>query len=120
IFVVSAHVRANHTIFFSQNVEYIFFFFSSRRRHTRSKRDWSSDVCSSDLVYHWLSRKNNTISGHEEKNLKQINTFVIDFDTSDIEYIDILNAGLNLEVMPTMILKTDKGFHAYFILENPV
>src|SRR5438067_2139334 len=25
-----------------------FFFFSSRRRHTRSKRDWSSDVCSSD------------------------------------------------------------------------
>src|SRR5207249_8223524 len=27
----------------------ITFFFSSRRRHTRSKRDWSSDVCSSDL-----------------------------------------------------------------------
>src|SRR5207249_8569723 len=27
-----------------------FFFFSSRRRHTRSKRDWSSDVCSSDLA----------------------------------------------------------------------
>src|SRR5699024_11518534 len=26
------------------------FFFSRRRRHTRSKRDWSSDVCSSDLV----------------------------------------------------------------------
>src|SRR5699024_12150842 len=25
-------------------------FFSSRRRHTRSKRDWSSDVCSSDLI----------------------------------------------------------------------
>src|SRR5260221_8840507 len=27
-----------------------FFFFSSRRRHTRSLCDWSSDVCSSDLV----------------------------------------------------------------------
>src|SRR5438105_11052270 len=27
-----------------------FFFFSSRRRHTRSTRDWSSDVCSSDLT----------------------------------------------------------------------
>src|SRR5206468_7275623 len=27
-----------------------FFFFSSRRRHTRSDRDWSSDVCSSDLL----------------------------------------------------------------------
>src|SRR6266403_3463757 len=33
-----------------------FFFFSSRRRHTRSLRDWSSDVCSSDLAachWHW-------------------------------------------------------------------
>src|SRR5207249_7252289 len=29
--------------------KFISFFFSSRRRHTRSKRDWSSDVCSSDL-----------------------------------------------------------------------
>src|SRR2546421_4006347 len=28
----------------------LFFFFSSRRRHTRSDRDWSSDVCSSDLA----------------------------------------------------------------------
>src|SRR5207247_8272039 len=28
-----------------------FFFFSSRRRHTRSTRDWSSDVCSSDLAH---------------------------------------------------------------------
>src|SRR5438874_5762373 len=28
-----------------------FFFFSSRRRHTRSLRDWSSDVCSSDLAH---------------------------------------------------------------------
>src|SRR5690606_40773227 len=28
---------------------YLSFFFSSRRRHTRFSRDWSSDVCSSDL-----------------------------------------------------------------------
>src|SRR4030042_4783537 len=28
---------------------YVLFFFSSRRRHTRCNRDWSSDVCSSDL-----------------------------------------------------------------------
>src|SRR5215467_14982184 len=28
----------------------IFFFFSSRRRHTRLQGDWSSDVCSSDLL----------------------------------------------------------------------
>src|SRR5262245_64657970 len=29
---------------------FLFFFFSSRRRHTRCLSDWSSDVCSSDLV----------------------------------------------------------------------
>src|SRR5256885_7145965 len=28
----------------------LFFFFSSRRRHTRLQGDWSSDVCSSDLI----------------------------------------------------------------------
>src|SRR5437868_3666757 len=33
----------------SKSFIHVSFFFSSRRRHTRSKRDWSSDVCSSDL-----------------------------------------------------------------------
>src|SRR5438067_8395709 len=39
-----AHLAVESISFFC------FFFFSSRRRHTRSKRDWSSDVCSSDLL----------------------------------------------------------------------
>src|SRR5205807_5503349 len=30
---------------------FCFFFFSSRRRHTRLQGDWSSDVCSSDLIH---------------------------------------------------------------------
>src|SRR5438874_5889146 len=34
-----------------------FFFFSSRRRHTRSLRDWSSDVCSSDLAQSQVRRR---------------------------------------------------------------
>src|SRR5260221_718333 len=33
-----------------QVMVFLLFFFSSRRRHTRSLCDWSSDVCSSDLV----------------------------------------------------------------------
>src|SRR5256885_12007246 len=37
-----------------------FFFFSSRRRHTRLQGDWSSDVCSSDLIGY---------SGHEAPRL---------------------------------------------------
>src|SRR2546422_9108038 len=35
----------------------LFFFFSSRRRHTRCSRDWSSDVCSSDLEQIESSRR---------------------------------------------------------------
>src|SRR5215510_13835608 len=35
---------------------WFFFFFSSRRRHTRWPRDWSSDVCSSDLVSQHVRR----------------------------------------------------------------
>src|SRR5699024_12201231 len=44
--------RSSSTVYnfdFSSFLLLFFFFFSSRRRHTRSKRDWSSDVCSSDL-----------------------------------------------------------------------
>src|SRR6266498_6166768 len=33
-----------------KNGQCLLFFFSSRRRHTRCGRDWSSDVCSSDLA----------------------------------------------------------------------
>src|SRR2546422_1424295 len=33
-----------------RGLKFVFFFFSSRRRHTRCSRDWSSDVCSSDLM----------------------------------------------------------------------
>src|SRR2546426_4798668 len=35
------------------SVSFLFFFFSSRRRHTRLQGDWSSDVCSSDLMEKW-------------------------------------------------------------------
>src|SRR5207302_2145908 len=38
------------------------FFFSSRRRHTRFSRDWSSDVCSSDL---WDGRYRASVPGTE-------------------------------------------------------
>src|SRR2546421_6765137 len=42
---------------------FFFFFFSSRRRHTRSDRDWSSDVCSSDLLVEGLSETALTLAG---------------------------------------------------------
>src|SRR3989449_354884 len=44
----SAPVEISHRA--PRVIRCILFFFSSRRRHTRCSRDWSSDVCSSDLV----------------------------------------------------------------------
>src|SRR5206468_8196369 len=45
--------------------EALVFFFSSRRRHTRSDRDWSSDVCSSDLLrLHCYGARNAADSRH--------------------------------------------------------
>ena len=47
------------------------FFFSSRRRHTRYWRDWSSDVCSSDLNGNlFLPKKQRIFSAKETKNPK--------------------------------------------------
>src|SRR5207249_580282 len=51
---VSGGVHETLSVSYSQEMKasrslVFFFFFSSRRRHTRSIRDWSSDVCSSDL-----------------------------------------------------------------------
>src|SRR5438105_12424726 len=46
----ATHCMLTVAVFSYQMLVYSFFFFSSRRRHTRSTRDWSSDVCSSDLV----------------------------------------------------------------------
>src|SRR5690606_40727366 len=48
------------------HLPFISFFFSSRRRHTRFSRDWSSDVCSSDLG--------------DETFLAQLDKEVLDFD----------------------------------------
>src|SRR2546430_7574291 len=46
------HTHVCSILFFCQHIVLFlyFFFFSSRRRHTRFDCDWSSDVCSSDLI----------------------------------------------------------------------
>src|SRR5690606_24681404 len=47
-----------------------FFFFSSSRRHTRFSRDWSSDVCSSDLRgWRVPTRQDKLIPGHDDMKL---------------------------------------------------
>jgi len=61
------------------------------------------------------------IKGHTEKNLQQINTFVVDIDTKKQPYTEILTAALDHSVgAPTLILETPKGFQAYFVLDKPL
>src|SRR5256885_3604398 len=49
------------------NLFLFFFFFSSRRRHTRLQGDWSSDVCSSDLLED--GRRGRILAGVDEDDL---------------------------------------------------
>lgn len=67
--------------------------------------------------------KRRVTRGHSEDNLRQINTFYIDFDIkSSAEEMtpgDILTAAIDLGFMLTLILKSDRGFQAYFVLSEP-
>src|SRR2546430_9896307 len=56
----------------------LFFFFSSRRRHTRFDCDWSSDVCSSDLPK-WLMQ----VAHHECYRLKRQSRRVVSRDSDE-------------------------------------
>src|SRR5205807_6221138 len=71
----------------------VFFFFSSRRRHTRLQGDWSSDVCSSDLNLNLGSITNtiHTPSGTSDPT----GAVAIVLDSSDTGTLDISSAVLN-------------------------
>src|SRR5256884_2613780 len=72
------------------------FFFSSRRRHTRCSRDWSSDVCSSDLAWpgavgirRWIyslshvSTDNAQVDGHIIPILPKVGGYVVEVRTDE-------------------------------------
>ena len=66
-------------------------------------------------------QKRRHLKGHTEKNLQQINTFVVDIDTKKQPYTEILTAALDHSVgIPTMVLETPKGFQVYFVLDKPL
>src|SRR5690554_5143407 len=50
LILIGCGIRDPWLLFVKGRFLFVFFFFSSRRRHTRCGRDWSSDVCSSDLL----------------------------------------------------------------------
>ncbi|WP_019774005.1 primase C-terminal domain-containing protein [Streptococcus sobrinus] len=88
--------------------------------HQKAFTHWTPNV----YRYGTYSDKNRQITkGHSEDNLRQINTFTIDFDEIEkadaMTSSDILTAAIDLGFMPTAILKSDHGFQAYFVLSQP-
>src|SRR4249919_2411084 len=62
--LTGARKRDHHLSFSAGDTDHLRpFFFSSRRRHTRFSRDWSSDVCSSDLTGRLQSRARGFVTG---------------------------------------------------------
>ncbi|SMD70806.1 hypothetical protein BACERE00176_00150 [Bacillus paranthracis] len=62
-----------------------------------------------------------TIVGHTEKNLQQINCFVIDIDSKSFPMTAINDVALNAGFgVPTMILQTTKGYQVYYVLDKAV
>src|SRR5207245_6029160 len=59
-----------------------------RRRHTRCYRDWSSDVCSSDL---WMTSRALALAGHEVLVLER--AYTIGFETSS-RNSEVIHGGL--------------------------
>lgn len=61
------------------------------------------------------------IQGFEERNLLQINTFVVDIDTHKYSREDILMACLEESIgLPTLIVATTRGYQVYFVLAEPL
>src|SRR5258707_5933145 len=77
----------------------LLFFFSSRRRHTRYWRDWSSDVCSSDLIVQ-IPRP-------------YVSVFFLIFSAITIFLVAALNGVKSQITDPTLVLR-----HDYVTLPN--
>src|SRR5207249_6144934 len=87
-----------------------FFFFSSRRRHTRSKRDWSSDVCSSDLLL--LGQPPQHLPGVRVAALtipsQQIDGDFYDFFEYDDQHLDIVVGDVMGKGVPAALFRSEE------------
>lgn len=83
-----------------------------------------------DTITHWTPNvyrygeytdtRRLVVKGHFEKNLRQINTFVVDIDSKENHEGEIILACIDqLGFMPTLILESDFGYQVYFLLSSP-
>src|SRR5699024_11834443 len=87
--------------------------FSSRRRHTRSKRDWSSDVCSSDLIHNTLleaslatAKASSKISSRVSPSFNLFLNSEVLFDNSSSESDDIFSS--NPSIFSTILFRSEE------------
>src|SRR5690554_611454 len=100
---------------------FFFFFFSSRRRHTRCGRDWSSDVCSSDLRYLPGVKLNPSLTATTDihASILDADIVVISVPSSSVrEVMESIASALKPE---QVLLSTTKGIeHERFLLMSQV
>src|SRR5437588_7167955 len=82
------------------------FFFSSRRRHTRSLCDWSSDVCSSDLTDATTGVTTVTLGGSNGVKVYRVK----DADATNVIFGVSANYTYNTALAPATSPFGDKGF----------
>ncbi|SCY83887.1 primase C-terminal domain-containing protein [Lysinibacillus fusiformis] len=71
--------------------------------------------------YGYTDDSRRVIHGFEERNLLQINTFVVDIDTKRYTVQDILLTCLDHSIgLPTLIVASERGYQVYFVLEKPL
>src|SRR5207253_5793467 len=91
-----------------------FFFFSSRRRHTRWPRDWSSDVCSSDLEMRQLEggRLSNTSLERSKQRIQRLPYVMsVEFETTLVAGSpDLVDVSYKIEEGPASQLSGGIGY----------
>ncbi|MEJ6358453.1 primase C-terminal domain-containing protein [Lactiplantibacillus plantarum] len=113
------------------------------RSKKQMAQSWGTVYTSKEAVYdnfasntHWTPNVFNYLTytdvakhyvkGAKEQNLSQINTLVVDVDYGDAEerkakFAEVWDtAMLNVQFIPTLILATQKGYHVYYVFNDPV
>ncbi|WNW17340.1 primase C-terminal domain-containing protein [Lactiplantibacillus plantarum] len=113
------------------------------RSKAQMAKSWGTIYTSKEAVYdnytnstHWTPNVFNYLTytdaakhyvkGTKEQNLSQINTLVVDVDYRDAEerqakFAEVWDtAMLDVQFMPTLILATQKGYHIYYVFDEPV
>src|SRR3989449_9771533 len=97
----------------------LFFFFSSRRRHTRCSRDWSSDVCSSDLIADQAREyREKLVEAAAETDDELLSKYLESGSLEEPEMLKALRAGITTgKIIPVLCAAAVKGIGTQALLD---